>query len=224
MAEQTKLPFCAEYLIEQPGAIERAKVMMNMPNVSIGLHFELSGISDAERVQMTKDLKRKGTCLGEQKEMQQKAAEDARRQLRFFRDQLGRNPAHISTHGNFNADINDKILPWWMEMMNELFEGDIPPMQLKAPHVRHNFYSWNCEGTKRSPCEPEEFGERLSAFKDFPLTEFVLHPALPKAGDAGLDMLFTAEMRRADTEAALKIFKSGTIERVGFRAVSVISI
>ncbi len=223
LVERTQAPVCAEYLIEQAGAVNRAKAMSALPLVSIGLHFELSGISDADRVKMSKDLAKSGSSLGEQKEIQEKAKIDARRQLEVFRDALGTNPAHVSTHGNFNADVNDVMLPWWIEFMNELFEGDVPPMQLQHPHVRHNLYSWNLPEKARPPRTPEEFSQELLKVKESDIVEFVMHPALPEPGDASLEMLFTAEMRVRDLESAIDIIRSGAIEKSGFEIVAVSS-
>ena len=81
LAEQANAHVCAEYLIEVEGAAERAKAMSEHPFVSVGLHFELSGMSDADRVAMSRDLQAKGTSLGEQAEIQRKARDDACRQL-----------------------------------------------------------------------------------------------------------------------------------------------
>jgi predicted glycoside hydrolase/deacetylase ChbG (UPF0249 family) len=219
LADRTGLPISAEYLIEQDGAAQRAKDMSHHPLVSVGLHFELAGISDADRVQMSNELKKKNSCLGEQLDMQKKAMIDAKRQLELFREALGKNPAHISTHGNFNADMHDHILPWWREFVEELFEGDVPPMQLDHPHVRHNKYSWNLPGTARPPCTSEEFGAILQEYSDHDIIEFVVHPAMPEPGDASIDMLFDAEMRIADVNAAIDILTSGIVEQCGFDIV-----
>ncbi len=99
--------------------------------------------------------------------------------------------------------------------MAELFCDAVPPMQLEIPHVRHNLYTWNLPGTARAPCTPEEFAAVLAEHDD-ETVEFVLHPALPQPGDPSLDMLFTAEMRIADYEAAAAIIESGVIERSEF--------
>ena len=219
--EKTQMPVCAEYLIERDGAADRARAMAREPLVSVGLHFELSGISDADRVRMARELIAAGSSLGEQEEIQRKAINDARRQLALFQDTLGVHPAHISTHGNFNVSVTGQVLPWWHELMSELFGEHVPPMQLSFPHVRHNLYSWCCPGTARPPCLPEEFGERLSTFRGNDLVEFVMHPALPEPGDASLEMLFTAEMRSHDLAAAMRIIESGVIERTGFRVTPV---
>jgi hypothetical protein len=221
LVERTQLPVCAEYLIEQEGAVGRLKEMAQHPLVSPGLHFELSGVTDADRVGMTRELKAKGECLGEQKWVRSKMKTDARRQLATFQDALGKNPSHISTHGNFNVDLTDGILPWWRELMEMLFEGSVPPMQCAMPLVRHNLFIWNMPDTARTPCPPDEFCQRLTGLRNHEAVEFVLHAALPKPGDASLDMLFTADMRVLDTEAAVDILTSDAIERAGFQVISV---
>lgn len=220
IADATGLPLCAEYLILTPGASERAKEMSAHPLVSIGLHFELAGITDADRVTMAADLLSRGTVLGEQEDIRTKAAADARTQLRMFRDALGRDPAHVSTHGDFNVDASGAVMPWWVDLMDELFDGNVPPMQWAHPHVRHNKYSWNLDATKREPCPPEEF-ETILRVQNSDLVEFVMHPALPEPGDASIDMLFTAEMRVRDVESAIAILTSGCVEKSGYRAVPV---
>jgi hypothetical protein len=220
LADATDLPLCAEYLILTPGAVELAKEMSAHPLVSIGLHFELAGISDAERVAMAADLKSRATVLGEQEGIRTKAAADAREQLKIFRDALGRDPAHVSTHGDFNVDASGAVMRWWIDLMDELFNGKVPPMQWAHPHVRHNRYSWNADASKRDPCTPEEFEEVLRA-QTSDVVEFVMHPAAPKPGDAPIDMLFDADMRVADVDAAIAILTSKCIENAGYRAVPV---
>lgn len=219
LAEATGVPLCADYLIEAEGAVERARKMSTMPGVSIGLHFEWSGMSDADRVEFCRELALQGQHLGEQSDIRQQACTDARRQLALFREALGRDPAHISTHGNFNV-AHGRILPWWEELMAELFNGAIPPMQLQIPHVRHNLYTWNLPEVARPPRTPSEFASELAAMQHHPAVEFVMHPALPAAGDASLEMLFTAEMRIADLEAAVAIMESGVIRQGGFEIVA----
>lgn len=220
IADATGLPLCAEYLILTPGAIERAKEMSAHPLVSIGLHFELAGVSDADRVAMAADLKSRGTVLGEQEDVRTKAAADARAQLKIFRDALGRDPAHVSTHGDFNVDASGAVMRWWIDLMDELFEGNVPPMQWAHPHVRHNNYSWNLDATKRDPCTPEEF-EAILREQTSGVVEFVMHPALPEPGDASIEMLFDAGMRVRDVEAAIAILTSDCVENAGYRAVPV---
>ncbi len=223
LVDRTNVPICADYLIEKEGAVMRAKAMMTNPCVSIGLHFELSGISDVDRVALTKDLKIKGTTLGEQASIRQMVAKDARRQLALFRDTLGKDPVHIGTHGNFNVDRTDVVMPWWNDLMNELFDGHIPPMQLAHPHVRHNMTSWFFDPTKRNALTPDEF-ELLLQEQTSDIVEFVMHPALPEPSDASLDMKFSAEMRVRDLEAAIAIINSGCIGRAGFEIVPVASL
>lgn len=220
LADKTGKPLCADYLIEQEGAVESMKAMSTHPLVSIGLHFELFGMTDADRVALRDRLATKNTFLGAQPDIQERAKRDARRQLKLFRTTLGRDPAHIGTHGNFNTDAENRILPWWTELMEELFGAHVPPMQLQIPHVRHNLYKWNLPATARSPRTPEEFGKELQSM-DGNVVEFVLHPALPQPDDASLDMLFTGDMRIADLEAAILIINSGIIERSGFEIVPV---
>jgi len=221
LAEKTGVPLCADYLIEQDGAVERALTMSALPSVSIGLHFELAGISDADRVEMTHRLLAEGSALGEQEDIRRMAAEDAKRQLDVFRDALGKDPAHISTHGNFNTDVHDCVLPWWTVLMDELFDGKVPPMQLAAPYIRHNLYGWNLPGKKHQPLTPQEFGDKLRAYHGCEYVEFVMHPASPLEGDASIDMLFTEHMRVADLEAAVRILESGVIPEKGFSVVPV---
>lgn len=223
LAEVTSNPLCAEYLISQPGAAKRAKEMSSHPLVSIGLHFELSTIPDMRRVEISKELKEKGTTLGEQSDIQEQATRDAANQLTIFRQALGRDPAHISTHGDFNIDVSGAVMPWWMDLMSDLFDGDVPPMQMQYPHVRHNMTSWYFDPTKRDALTPDEFEEVLRK-QTSDIVEFVLHPAWPEPGDASLDMKFTAEMRMRDVNAAIAIINSGCIERSGFDIVPVSSL
>ncbi len=220
IADATGLPLCAEYLILTPDAPERAKEMSEHPLVSVGLHFELAGISDADRVAMAADLKAHGTVLGEQREIREKAMVDAATQLAVFREALGRDPAHVSTHGDFNVDASGAVMPWWTALMDGLFDGNVPPMQWANPHVRHNKYSWNLDATARAPCTPDEFEEVLRA-QTSDVVEFVMHPALPASDDASIDMLFSADMRVADVEAAIAILTSGCVENAGYRVVPV---
>lgn len=105
--------------------------------------------------------------------------------------------------------------------MNELFDGNPPPMQLEMPHVRHNLYSWNTDAMRRNPRSPEEFAQELRSTPGHGPVEFVLHPALPEKGDASLNMLFDAQMRIFDLESAIEIIRSGVIERAGFEIVPV---
>lgn len=219
LAAETDVPLCAEYMIEQEGAMGRAHQMKNVPTVSLGLHFELAGISDADRVELTKTLAAKKQTLGQQEEYQQKARIDARRQLHLFMSEFGR-PAHISTHGNFHVDPDDHIMPWWEDLMDELFEGNVPPLQMRFPLVRHNLYKWNTPEYKHDPLSPAEFGEALQKLQTEEVVEFVMHPAIPEDGDASIDMLFTAQMRIADLQAAIDIMQSGVIQDQGFEIVS----
>lgn len=220
--EQTKVPVCAEYLIDVEGAAARAKEMSRNPLVSIGLHFELSTIPDRERVELTKSLKEKGMTLGEQADIRTQATIDARRQLTCFREALGNDPAHISTHGDFNIDTTGNVMPWWIDLMNALFDGRVPPMQLQWPHVRHNMTSWNFEPSKREPLTPEEF-ETLLRTQTSDIVEFVMHPAKPEREDPSLDMKFTAELRIRDLQSAIEIINSDAIGRAGFEIVPVSS-
>ena len=221
LVEKTQVPVCADYLIGQEGAALRAKKMVDTPLVSVGLHFELSDLTDEARVLRAIDLKSEGTSLGEQQEIRLMAQRDARTQLALFREALGRNPAHISTHGNFNTDAHDDVLPWWTELMDELFDGKVPPMQIAAPYIRHNLFGWNLPGHEHVPLEPDEFGRRLAAHHGCEYIEFVMHPALPRDGDQPIGMLFTEQMRVADLEAAVRIIQSGVIEKSGFSIVPV---
>jgi predicted glycoside hydrolase/deacetylase ChbG (UPF0249 family) len=223
LARETGVPLCADYMIEQEGAVERARAMRTESNVSIGIHFELFGMPDGVRHRRGKELQKQGTSLGEQPEIQEQAIYDARRQIAVFRDALGKDPAHMGTHGDFHTDAHGKVMPWWDDLMQELFGEHQPPLQCSVPIIRHHLYSWNCEGTARAPRTPEEFAEELRKFSHHEVLEFVLHPALPHAGDASIDMLFTAEMRVRDVEAAIEILKSGVIEREGFTIVPVSS-
>lgn len=223
IAEATGKPMCAEYLIARPGAADLAREMTGHPLVSVGLHFELSTVSDAERVALSNDLKTRGAVLGEQPAIREQAAKDAANQLAIFRRALDRDPAHVSTHGDFNVDPSGAVMPWWTDLMNDLFDGDVPPMQLLHPHVRHNKYSWNLAPTARDPLTPDEF-ETLLRSQSSDVVEFVVHPALPEPGDADLHMLFTADMRVRDVEAAVSILTSGCIERAGFEVVPVSSL
>lgn len=224
LIDETGVPVCADYLIERDGAAERARMMSEHPLASIGLHFELSEISDADRVALTHALLAEGSVLGEREDIRSIAAKDARRQLALFRETLGRDPSHISTHGNFNTDVHDAVLPWWNELMDALFDGNVPPMQLAVPYIRHNLYGWNLPDRKHEPLTPEQFGQKLRAHAGCGYIEFVTHPALPEESDASLDMLFTAGMRVADVEAAIAIIRSGAVERAGFRIVPVESV
>lgn len=221
LAEETGAPLSAEYMVEQDGAIERAREIENVRGVSRGLHFELTGITDEERFRLAKELQRKGTSLGEQPILRRRAISDARRQLALFRAALGGDPEHISTHGNFNVDRNGRVMPWWKDITQELFDGDVPPMQLDIPYVRHNLYSWNLPVTARPPRTPSEFQSELRKMEQGNAVEFVMHPASPRLGDASLDMLFTAEMRQKDLSSAIKIIRSGVIEEAGFTIVPV---
>lgn len=215
LVERTGVHVFAEYLIDGDGAIERAKAMSAHPLVSVGIHLELTGIADADRVAMTRDLKEKGTTLGEQPDIRRKACDDARRQLATFRGALGKDPAHVSTHGDFHLDASGTVMPWWDELMAELFGGNPPPMQWEAPVIRHNAYSWNIGDTKREPLTPEEFGAELARHTS-DVVEFVLHPAWPQPDDAPLGMLFDARMRVRDVEAGIRILASGCIPAAGF--------
>lgn len=223
IADATGKPLCAEYLIMQEGAADRAKEMSSHPLVSVGLHFELSTIPDMRRVEITKELKARGTTLGEQADIQEQAAKDATKQLAIFRQAVGRDPAHISTHGDFNIDAFGTVMPWWNDLMHTLFDGNVPPMQLEHPHVRHNKYSWNLSTSAREPLTPDKF-ETLLHGQTSDIVEFVMHPALPEVGDDDLEMLFTADMRMRDTDAAIAIINSGCIERSGFDIVPVSSL
>ncbi len=220
LADETGLQLCAEYLIEQDGAAMRAKEMSRHPSVSIGMHFELPGISDADRVGLSRDLRTRGTVLGDQADIREGAIAGARRQLERFREALGRDPAHVSTHGDFNVNLDGRVQPWWLELMDELFAGDVPPMQWKHPVVRHNKYSWNIDATKREPLTPGQFEEELRR-QESDIVEFVMHPALPKPGDASLAMLFTAEMRVRDLRSAIDLLQSDCVKRAGFGIVPV---
>ncbi len=218
--EKTGVPVCAEYLIETEGAIERAKEMKRHPLVSVGLHFELSRLPDAERVALARKLKAEGTTLGEQAEIRAMATQDAVNQLAIFRQAMAHDPLHVSTHGDFNVDLEGNVMPWWMDLMKDLFPEGVPPMQWGRPVIRHNKYSWNLDATKREPFTPDEFEAELQKQKS-DIVEFVLHPAIPKSGDTSIEMLFTADMRIADLEAAIAIVQSGCIERAGFEIIAV---
>lgn len=221
LVEQTGVPVSAEYLIEQDGAVARAKAIAALGLVSRGLHFELFSMTDADRVELARELEGRGTSLGEQPEIRLQAEADAHRQLHIFQQELGMQPLHVSTHGNFNLDAKGRVMQWWNDLMNELFDGNVPPMQLDLPHVRHNLYSWNTDAMRRSPRSPEEFAQELRAVPGYVPVEFVMHPALPQEGDAPLNMLFDASMRIADLESAIEIIRSGIIEQAGFEIVPV---
>ena len=225
LVSETRVPVSAEYMVEQDGAIDRAKDMRELPEVSIGLHFELFGMSDAHRFELGQRLMAEGSSLGLQDDIREQGMKDARRQLEIFRRELHMEPQHISTHGNFNTDAEGNILPWWSELMGELFRGNIPPMQLERPYARHNKYSW-CQGSaERDPMQPEEFGEHLKSLTgegQHNVIEFVLHPADPIPGDAPIDMLFDEKMRvERDLPSAIEIINSGVITESGFRIIPV---
>lgn len=220
LADTTGMPLCADYLICQTGAAMRAREMARHPLVSVGLHFELPHITDDARVALARMLRASGTTLGDLPDIRSQAMTGAREQLAAFREALGTNPAHISTHGDFNVDLQNRVQPWWEELMHELFEGSPPPMQWQMPHVRHNLYRWNETATARLPRTPDEFArELLSQTSD--TVEFVMHPAHPEEGDASLKMLFTAEMRMRDLSSAITLIRSGCIEESGFSIVAI---
>lgn len=221
LVERTGVPVSAEYLIEQDGAVARAKAIAALGLVSRGLHFELFGISDTDRVVLSQKLAERGTSLGEQENIRTQAVTDTRRQLRIFQHELGVQPLHISTHGNFNLDAKGRVMQWWDDLIHELFDGNPPPMQLSMPHVRHNLYSWNTDAMRRSPRSPEEFAQELRSAPGRGPVEFVMHPALPQEDDASINMLFDAKMRIADLESAIDIIRSGVIEHTGFEIVPV---
>ncbi len=223
LAEQANAHVCAEYLIEADGAAGRAKTMSGHPLVSVGLHFELSNISDADRVAMARGLRAKGASLGEQPEIQRKARDDARRQLTTFRDAVGSDPAHVSTHGDFHLDAIGAVMSWWKEHLCDLFDDNPPPLQWDAPIVRHNKYCWNVGEAMREPLTPDEFCAEL-ANHAADVVEFVLHPALPRAGDAPLEMLFDAEMRVRDLETAVRILVSDCLKKARFDIAPVSSL
>lgn len=218
LADETGLPLCAEYLILQNGAAERAREMATHPLVSIGLHVELPGVSDADRVRLSRKLRAEGTALGDLLDIREQAVAGARSQLATFRAALERNPAHVSTHGDFNVALDGRVQPWWLDLMHELFEGTPPPMQWEHPVARHNLYKWNEPATAREPLTPAEFEAELGR-RASDVVEFVMHPALPEPGDAPLDMLFAADMRVRDLRSAIDILRSGCVERAGFRVV-----
>lgn len=221
LVEQTGKPVSAEYMIAQEGAPQRARAIGDLQLVARGLHFELLQLPDSERVELSQRLQREQTSLGEQQYIRAMAENDARMQLKMFQDELGMNPLHISTHGNFNTDSQGNITGWWNDLTHELFEGDVPPMQLQFPHVRHNLYSWNTQEKRRMPRTPEEFGSELRRNIHADVVEFVMHPALPHQSDVSLNMLFTAQMRQRDLFSAIRIIRSGIIERTGFSIVPV---
>lgn len=222
LAEETGVHLFADYMIEQEGAADRMKEMASVPNVSLGLHAELSGFPDDKRHYYGKELQGRGTSLGEQPEIQKQGIADTRRQVALFREISGRDPAHIGTHGNFHTDAQGHIMEWWKELMHDLFGEQAPPQQCACPIVRHHMYSWNIEPTARLPRTPEEFAQELRHLVAYHTLEFVLHPALPGAGDESLDMLFDAQMRIRDLEAAIEIIRSGVIEREGFMVASTV--
>jgi predicted glycoside hydrolase/deacetylase ChbG (UPF0249 family) len=222
LAHATGAPVSAEYMITQQGALQLARDMIRSEvRVAIGLHFEMLGITDEARCRLASDCKQQGTTLGEQDWVMEKARRDIPIQLDMFRQELGIQPAHISTHGNFNTDPHCRVLRWWNDLMDEQFDGVVPPIQLEVPHVRHNLYSWNLPETRRAPRTPEEFGEELLKKKGEPVVELVLHPAMPLQGDAPIDMLFDEHMRVKDLWSAIQIIRSGIIEKCGFKIVPV---
>lgn len=219
--EQTEKPVSADYMIEQPGAIERAHAMRKNKLASIGIHFEISRLSDAERVALSRTLKLRNEYLGQQPELRAEFIKDTRRQLDIFRQHLGFEPEHVSTHGNPNT-IGLHIMQWWRDLMAELFDGNIPPLQLDNHPIRHNMYQWNTAGAhQREPMNPHEFAHELTGHSEQPIIEFVMHPALPQQEDADINMLFDARMREKDMRSAIAIFNSGVIENAGFEVVPV---
>jgi predicted glycoside hydrolase/deacetylase ChbG (UPF0249 family) len=221
LAEETGQPISAEYMVEQEGALERARAIAELQLVSRGLHFELANISDADRFRRGQKLQAEGSSLGEQPDIRAQATKDAVRQLKLFQDGLGVQPAHISTHGNFNTDANGNISEWWRELMDELFEGDVPPAQIEIPYVRHNKYTWNNPETARDPLTPVEFRDVLGSVQNQEIVEFVMHPALPQPDDAPLNMLFNEKMRKRDLVSAVEIIRSNAIQEAGFEIVPV---
>lgn len=222
LAEETQQPISVEHMIMQHGAIPLAQEMQRIPNISHGLHFELAGMTDAERVDIARVLQEKGLSLAESPDIRKQAIHDAREQLCLFRDSLGKNPDHISTHGNFNVTPHDlQIQQWWIDLMHEFFGDKVPPMQMANPHIRHNKYSWNKPESARPPLTPQEFLLELERMNHHPVVEFVMHPALPVRGDKGINMLFNEHMRVADLASAIRIIRSRVIQWAGFEIVSV---
>ena len=225
LVDATGKPVSAEFMITQPGAVESARGMGREPLVSRGLHFEISGITDADRFHLGKALMAAGTSLGEEAGIRAQATVDAPQQLAIFRDALGVEPDHISTHGDFNVDKDGQVMPWWRDLVHKMFGDNPPPMQLDIKHVRHNKYGWNRVGTRRPPLTPEEFGDVLRGVRDdHDVIEFVMHPAYPQTGDSPIDMLFDADMRIADLNSAIDIIRSGVIEAAGFEIVPMSSL
>lgn len=220
LAEATGKPVSAEFLIEEPGAIDSARRMMQDDLISIGIHFEITGMSDADRYRLSQRLHAEGSSLAQQPEIRTRFIADVRRQLAVFRDGLAIEPAHVSTHGNPNA-MGLAVMPWWRDLMHELFEGRVPPMQLDVPPVRHNLYKWNTPEYRRAPMDPEEFSQVLAEKHCEPALELVLHPALHRDGDRPINMLFDEHMRRSDLEAAISIINAGVIDAAGFTIVPV---
>jgi predicted glycoside hydrolase/deacetylase ChbG (UPF0249 family) len=219
LTQATGQPVSAEYMIEQPGAARLARQMTRNALVSIGLHFELTDVTDENRVDMSKRLKARGQTLGQQDSVQKMAKRDAPRQLLQFQEVMGKNPAHISTHGNFNTDASGTIMPLWKDMMMEIFDGKVPLSQLEVPHIRHATYTTWKEG--RDALSPAEFQYELLPKNPSNIVEFVMHPAEPHEGDAPLRMLFDEKMRRRDLQGAIDVIRSGVIEAAGFDIISV---
>lgn len=222
LAEETGKPISVEHMISQPGAIPLARELDGAANISHGLHFELAGITDAERVDIAALLAKDGECLATSEWVREQAIRDAREQLAMFRDTFGRDPDHISTHGNFNITPHDlRIQQWWIDLMREFFGDKIPPMQMANPHVRHNKYSWHKPESARPPLTPQEFLLELENMAHHPVVEFVMHPALPLRGGKGINMLFDEQMRIVDLASAIRIIRSRVAELAGFDIVSV---
>lgn len=220
-AEQTEVPVCADYMMTHWEAPDNLRAMERVTNVSRGLHFELLGFPDDKRYQIDKRLRAGGSCLGERPAIQTSAKRWATQQLDQFRQIAQQEPAHISTHGDFNIGPDGEVMDWWIEHMIEIFDGDVPSMQHENPVLRHNKYSWNLVETARSPLEPEEFKAEAGSHPVSPVVEFVLHPARHAYGDAALNMLFDETMRARDLESAITIVKSEVIEQAGRKIVSV---
>jgi|GEM_PF-5490168 len=63
---------------------------------------------------------------------------------------------------------------------------------------------------------PDEFEDILTE-QSSDVMEFVMHPALPKPGDASIDMLFTADMRVRDVDSTIAIINFCCIEQFNRR-------
>lgn len=144
------------------------------------------------------------------------------KQLRSFQDITGKNPTHLSIHGDLHMNAQYEPHEWFLDRLKKILGDDFYQVIIKGLDTQIiNPVKWRSLVQKGGLLLPWKFKELLesTAVQQGKKLELVVAPALHQRGDplkiAGESTL----MKEKQLQALLMILLSGVIKQAGYRIV-----